>query len=87
MMFGSVSEHFANFRHIQRCNTCVSGLNALFWDTEVAMHPIYSGRPKMMFGSVETISKTSDIKDENLCFGHECTILGYRSWEASILLH
>jgi hypothetical protein len=52
MMFGSVSEHFANFQHIQRCNTCVSGLNALFWGSEVAMHPFYSGRPKMMFGSV-----------------------------------
>jgi hypothetical protein len=39
MMIGSVSEHFANLKHIQRCNTCVSGLNALFWVAEVAMHP------------------------------------------------
>jgi hypothetical protein len=35
MMFGSVSEHFANLRHIKRCKTCVSGLNALFRGTEV----------------------------------------------------
>jgi hypothetical protein len=25
-----VSEHFANLQHNKRCNTCVSGLNALF---------------------------------------------------------
>jgi hypothetical protein len=35
MMFGSVSDHFANLQHIKRCKTCVSGLNALFWGTEV----------------------------------------------------
>jgi hypothetical protein len=51
MMFGSVSEHFANLRHAKRCKTCVSGLNALFRGTEVAKHPFYSIRPKMMFGS------------------------------------
>jgi hypothetical protein len=36
MMFGSVSKHFANLRHIKRCHTCVSCLNALFRGTEVA---------------------------------------------------
>jgi hypothetical protein len=36
---------------------CVLGLNALLWGTEVSvmvshqMHPIYSSRPKMMFGT------------------------------------
>jgi hypothetical protein len=30
MMFGSVSEYFANLQHVKRCKTCVSGLNALF---------------------------------------------------------
>jgi acid stress-induced BolA-like protein IbaG/YrbA len=52
MMFGSVSEHFANLRHVKRCKTCVSGLYALFQGTEVAKHPSYSIRPKMMFRSV-----------------------------------
>jgi hypothetical protein len=52
MMFGGVSEHFSNLRHVKRCKTCVSGLNALFLGTEVAKHPFYSIRPKMMFGSV-----------------------------------
>jgi hypothetical protein len=51
MMFGSVLKHFANLRHVQRCKTCVSGLNALFRGTEVANHPFYFIRPKMMFGS------------------------------------
>jgi hypothetical protein len=52
MMFGSVSEHFANLRQVKRCKTCVSGLNKLFWDAEVVKHPFYSIWPKMMFGSV-----------------------------------
>jgi acid stress-induced BolA-like protein IbaG/YrbA len=51
-MFGSVSEHFANLRHVKRCKTCVSGLNALFQGTEVAKLQFYSIRPKMMFASV-----------------------------------
>jgi hypothetical protein len=50
-MFGSVSEYIANLRHVKRCKTCVSGLNTLFQGTEVAKHPFYSIRPKMMFGS------------------------------------
>jgi hypothetical protein len=52
MLFGSVSEHFGNIHLIQRCNTCVTGLDALLVRTEAAMRPFYSGRPKMMFGSV-----------------------------------
>jgi hypothetical protein len=39
MMFGRVSEHFAN-------------PNALFWGPKVAKHPFYSIGSKMMFGSV-----------------------------------
>jgi acid stress-induced BolA-like protein IbaG/YrbA len=52
MMFRIVSEHFVNIRHIKRCKTCVSGLNALFWGTEVVKHPFYSIGRKLMFGSV-----------------------------------
>ena len=57
-MFGSVSMHFVNFRHEKLCKTCVSGQNALFRGAEIPKkvslrrHPIYSTRPKMMFGSV-----------------------------------
>jgi hypothetical protein len=52
MMFGSVSEHFANLRHIKRCETCVSGLNALFLCDYVVKHPFYSIGTKIMFGCV-----------------------------------
>jgi hypothetical protein len=52
MMFGSVSEHFANLRYVKRWKTCVSVLNALFRGTEVVKHPIYSIGPIMMFVSV-----------------------------------
>jgi hypothetical protein len=36
MMFGGVSEYFANLKDKKRCNTCVSGPNPLFRGTEVA---------------------------------------------------
>jgi hypothetical protein len=52
LMFGSVSENFANLRRLTRCKTGVSSLNALFRDTEVVKHPFYSIGPKLMFGSV-----------------------------------
>jgi hypothetical protein len=56
MMFGCVLEHLENLRHVNGCKTSISGLNALFWCTEVAemashqMHPFYFIGPKMMFG-------------------------------------
>jgi hypothetical protein len=68
-MFGSVSEHFANLRHIKRCKTYVSGLNALFRGTEVVKHPFYSLGPKMMFGSVsEHFANLRHVKDAKLVF-------------------
>jgi hypothetical protein len=51
-MFGSVSKHFANLRHVKRCKTCVSGRNALFRGTKVVKHTFYSIGTKMMVGSV-----------------------------------
>jgi hypothetical protein len=68
-MFGSVSEHFANLRHIKRCKTYVSGLNALFRGTEVVKHPFYSLGPKMMFGGVsEHFANLRHVKDAKLVF-------------------
>jgi hypothetical protein len=52
MMFGTVSERFANLRHVKRCKTSVSGVNALFRGTEVVKHPFYSFGPIIMFESV-----------------------------------
>jgi uncharacterized protein YodC (DUF2158 family) len=134
MMFGSVSEHFANLRHVKRCKTYVSGLNALCHGTNVAKHPFYSIGTKMMFGSVsehfanlrhvkrcktcvrtrmhyfgapklrsihstpleperclgvfQSTSLTFGMqKDAKLVFAPECTISGYQSCEASILVY
>jgi hypothetical protein len=56
VMFGYLLEHLENLRHVNRCKTCVSGMNALFWCTEVAkmvshqMQAFYSIEPKVMFG-------------------------------------
>jgi hypothetical protein len=69
MMSLIVSKHFANLRHIKRCNTCVSGLNALFRGIEVAMLPFYSGRPNMMFGSgLDHFANLRTQKDEKLVY-------------------
>jgi hypothetical protein len=82
MMFGSVMKHFPNLRHVKRCKTCVSGLNALFQGAKVVNHPLYSIGPKMMFGSV-----SGHVKDAKLVFELQCSISGYQSCEASILHH
>ena len=88
MMFGSVLEHIANLRHVKRCKTCVSGLNAPFRGNEVVNHPFYSIGPKRMFGSVsEHFANLRHGKDAKLMFTPECTISGYRSCKPSILLH
>jgi hypothetical protein len=52
MMFGGVSEHFTNLRHVTMYKTYVSGMNALFRGTEVVKHSFYFTGTKMMFGSV-----------------------------------
>jgi hypothetical protein len=63
-------------------NLC-SSLNALFRGTKVAKHPF-----KMMFGSVsEHFANIRYVKDAKLVFEPECTISGYQSCEASILVH
>ena len=55
MMFESVSEHFVNLQDAKRGKTCVSGLNVLFWGTEVAKmflernQPFHIIRPQTMF--------------------------------------
>jgi hypothetical protein len=69
MIFGIVSEHFVNIRHVKRCKTCVSGLNALFRGTKIVKHPFYSIGPKMMFESVlEHFANLQHVKDAKLAF-------------------
>jgi hypothetical protein len=67
-MFGSVSEHFANLRHVKRCKTCVSCLNTLFRGTEAVKHPFYSIGPKLIFGSVwEHFANLRQVKRCKTC--------------------
>ena len=75
MMFGSVLEHFGNLRHVKRCKTFGSGLNALFRGTEVAKmvsqkkHSFYCIGPKMMFGSVlEHFGNLRRVKNAKFVF-------------------
>jgi hypothetical protein len=82
MMFGCVSEHFANLRYVKDAKL-VFDLNALFRGTKVAKHPF-----KMMFGSVsEHFTNIRYVKDAKLVFESQCTISGYQSCEAFILVH
>jgi hypothetical protein len=72
-MFDCPFEHLQNLRHVKICKTCGSGLNPLFWCTEVAelvshqLHPSYSIGPKMMFGCVlEHLENLWHVKDAKL---------------------
>jgi hypothetical protein len=77
MMFGCVLEDLENLRHVMRCKTFVSGLNALFWCTEVAemvshqIHPFYSIWTKMIFGCVlEHLGILGHVKRFKTCVWH-----------------
>jgi hypothetical protein len=88
MMFGSVLKHFAIVRHVKKMQNLFSGLSAQFRGTKVGKHPFYSIGTKMMFGSLlEDFANLWHVKDAKFVFEPECTILGYKSCEESILLH
>jgi hypothetical protein len=56
--------------------------------TNVVKHPFYTIGPRMMFGSVsEYFANLQHVKDAKLVFEPECTISGYQSCEASILVY
>jgi hypothetical protein len=51
-------------------------------------HTFYSIGPKMMVECVsEHFPNLRHVKEAKLVFEHECTILGYQSCEASILVY
>jgi hypothetical protein len=88
MVFGSVSKHFANLRHLKKMENLCLSLSALFRGTKVANHPLYSVGTKVMFGSVSGhFANLRHLKRCKTCFWVECTISAYQSWEASILVH
>jgi hypothetical protein len=69
--------YFTNLRHVIRCKTCVSALNALFMVTNVVKHPFYSIGTKMMFRSVFVhFPNLRHVKLAKLVFELECTIRG-----------
>jgi acid stress-induced BolA-like protein IbaG/YrbA len=77
MMSETDSEHFAHLHHVKRCKTCVSGLNSLFWGTNVAKHRFYSIEPKMLLGSVlERFANLRLVERWKLVFRAWCTISG-----------
>jgi hypothetical protein len=88
LMFGSVSEQFANLQHVKDAILMLE-VSALFRGTKVAKHSFYSIGTKTMIGSVlEHFSNLQHVnKMQNMCFRAECTISGCQSCVASILLH
>ena len=68
----SLRNHFCNFGTLKKVS--------------LRRHPIYSIRPKMMFGSVsEHFAILQHEKWWKLCFGHECTISQYRTSKKGLL--
>jgi hypothetical protein len=88
MMFGCVSEHFANLRNAKDAKLVFRALMHYFLGTNVVKHPFYTIGPRMIFGCVSKyFANLRHVKLQNLCFEPECTISGHQSCEASILLH
>jgi hypothetical protein len=84
MMFGSVMEHFANLVHVKRWNLVFRSWMHYFAAPKLRSIDSTPFDQKWYMGALRSTSLTLY---ENLCFGPECTIAGYQSWEASILLH
>jgi hypothetical protein len=56
--------------------------------TNVVKHPSYTIGPRMVFGCVsEYFANLQHVKDAKLVFEPGCTILGYQSCEACILVY
>jgi hypothetical protein len=67
MMFGSVTEHFANLWHVKRFKTCVRAWMH-YSGTKVTKHSLYSIGTKMMFGSVsEDFTNLRQVKICKTC--------------------
>jgi hypothetical protein len=84
MMFGSVMEHFANLVHVKRWNLVFRSWMHYFAAPKFRSIDSTPFDQKWYMGALRSTSLTLY---ENLCFGPECTIAGYQSCEASILLH
>jgi hypothetical protein len=93
-MFGYLLDHLKNLRHVKRWKTCVSGLNALIWSSEVAKifwhqkHPFYSIGPQMVFCCLlEHLENLQHVKKmQNLRSVYRSCKNGFTP-NASIVLH
>jgi hypothetical protein len=87
-MFGSVSDHFANLRHVKTCKTCGLGLNALFpWYQSCEASILVHWTQNDVSECFRAFANLGYVKDAKLVLDPECTISGYQSYEASILVH
>jgi hypothetical protein len=89
MVFVSISHDFTNLQHVKRCQTCVSGLNAIFRGVP-KLWSIHSSPldPKWCLGMFRSISLTlGTSKMKTHVSGLNAIFRGYQSCEASILLH
>jgi hypothetical protein len=67
-MFGSVSEHFANLRHVKRCKTCVCARMHCFDVPKLRSIHSTPLEPRWWLGVFQSISLTSARKKmQNLC--------------------
>jgi hypothetical protein len=87
MLSGSVSEHFAYILHVKDAKLVFRAWLHYFGVPKLwCIHSI--PLDKMIFRSVsEHFANLCHVWDAKLVFQPECTISGYRSCEASILLH
>jgi hypothetical protein len=88
MIYGSVTENFANLRHVIRWKLVFRSCMHYFGVPMLrSIHSTPLDR-KWYMGVLPSTSLTlCTLKYENFRFVLECTISGYQSWEASILLH
>ena len=97
MTFETVSEHFANLRHVKRGKCCVSGLNALFRGTGVAkmvrnkINQSTPLDPKWCLRVFQSISQTfGTSNEEKLVFWSKTHYFGVpklRKWFRNEIIH
>jgi hypothetical protein len=88
MMFGSVTEYFANLWHIKDAKLVLQVWMHNFEAPKLWSIHSTPLNPKWYMGVLRSSSLIfCTQKDKNLCFKTECTFWGHQSSKASILLH
>jgi hypothetical protein len=80
MMFGSVSKHFANLQHVKDANLVFRAWMHYFRVPSCKACILLHWTQNGVWECFRAFRQPSARKKmQNLCFGPECTILGYRS--------